>query len=217
MFRVRLICLGLGVLSLAACGYSTPMTRTVRDAIPWFADNTDAIELNPNYRYLRVTVRGRVALLVLGYVDPNPEGPIEVWYSREGEVIRLQNGRIVGTAGLETDWRAVRRASVPAWKAMAGYTAVEYRRERDEMPNYRFGIAESVSLYAVPAPSNSKLVRMPAKDLRWFEETVLGQPDRLPSARFALRVTEDEPRVVYAEQCLTREFCLAYQTWPVPK
>ena len=45
------------------------------------------------------------------------------------------------------------------------------------MPGYRFGIVESVSLYAIPVPSNSKLVRVPASDLHWFEETVLGQPE----------------------------------------
>ena len=92
--------------------------------------------------------------------------------------------------------------------------AINYRRERDEMPGYRFGIVESVSLYAVPVPSNSKLMGVRAGDFRWFEETVRGQADGRPSARFALSVKDGESRVVYGEQCLSQTLCLAWQTWP---
>jgi hypothetical protein len=211
LLRIRTLCLALTVLSLSACGH-TPVTQTLWDAIPGRDKNVDAIKLNPALRYLRVTVRGRVALLVLGYVEPHPEGEIDTWYSVEGEVLRLQNGRIVGTAGLETDWRAVRNVSLPAWKDMVGRPALVYSRERDEMPGYRFGIAENVTLYSVPAPSNSRLAVLPADGLRWYEETVLGQPDGLASARFALHA--GEPRVVYGEQCLSQKLCIAWQTWP---
>ena len=214
--RFRSWCLALTLLALGACGH-TPVTRTLFDAIPGLSKAVDDTPLNPNLRYLRVTVRGRVALMVLGYIDPTPEGEIDTWYSGEGEVIRLQNGRIVETAGLETNWRAVRNLSLPAWKDMLGRQALVYRRERDEMPGYRFGIAESVSLYHVPVPSNARLVRMPAADLRWYEETVLGQPDALPSARFGLQAKEGEPRVVYGEQCLAQDFCLAWQIWPASR
>ena len=159
--RFRSLCLALTLLSLFACGH-TPVTRTLFDAIPGLSQKADSINLNPSLRYLRVTVRGRVVLMVLGYVEPHPEGQVETWYSSEGEVIRLQNGRIVATAGLETDWRAVRNFSLPAWKDLVGRPAVVYRRERDEMPGYRFGIAESVSLYPVAVPSNARLVGLPA-------------------------------------------------------
>ena len=205
-------CLVLTLLALGACGH-TPVTRTLWDAIPAFGRNTDDIQLNPSLRYLRVTVRGRVVLMVLGYVEPHPEGEIETWYSSEGEVMRLQNGRVAGTAGLETDWRAVRNFLLPAWKDVLGGSLV-YRRERDEMPGYRFGIAERVSLYPVPVPSNARLAGPPVQGLRWYEEAVLGQPDSLPSARFALQVKDGEPRVIYGEQCLSQNLCLAWQTWP---
>lgn len=212
MFRFRSLCLALTVLFLSACGH-TPVTRTLWDAIPGLGKNVDAIKLNPRLRYLRVTVRGRVAFMVLGYVEPTPEGEVDTWYSSEGEVIRLQNGRIVGTAGLETDWRAVRNVSLPAWKDLAGRPAVVYSRERDEMPGYRYGIAERVKLYPVPAPNNSKLVGLPADGLRWYEEAVLGQPDGLASGRFALHAKDGEPLVVYGEQCLSQSLCLAWQLW----
>lgn len=210
--RLRSLCPALCALFLCACGH-TPVTLTLFEAAG-FGRKVDNLNLNPELRYLRVTVRGRVALMVLGYVEPRPEGPIDTWYSSEGEVLRLQNGRVVGTAGLETDWRAVRNAGLPAWKDMLGRQKVVYRRERDEMPGYRFGIVEDVSLYPVRTPVNAKLARLPAESLRWYEETVLGAPDGLPSARYALTGKDGQPRVVYAEQCLSQKLCLAWQVWP---
>ena len=202
----------LAVLFLGACGY-TPVTRTVWDAIGT-GQSVDAIKLNPNLRYLRVTVRGRVVLMVLGYMDASLGGAVETWYSSDGELLRLQNGRVVATAGLETDWRAVRPIALPGWKDMLGRSSVTYQRERDEMPGFRFGISETISLYAVRTPTNPRLMGLPAQSLRWFEEAVQGQPGGLPSARYALRIEDSEPRVVYAEQCLSPTFCLAWQIWP---
>ena len=206
----------LATIALGACSLvgHTPVTRTLFEAIPGLGKGVDDTPLNPNLRYLRVTTRGRTALMVLGYVEPSAAGNVEVWYSSEAEVLRLQNGRIVGTGGLETDWRAVRHFSLPAWKDLSGRATVIYRRERDEMPGYRFGIEEAVSLYPVRPPNNAKLVRLPAQDLRWYEETVQGQPDGLPSARYGLNEKSGEPRVIYGEQCLSQTFCLAWQTWP---
>lgn len=195
---------------LAACGH-TPVTQTLFDAIPALGQDVDTIALNPNLRYLRVAVRGRLVLMVLGYVEPHSAGEINTWYSSEGEVLRLQNGRVIATVGLETDWRAVRNFSLPVWKNVDESTNVSYRRERDEMPGYRYGIAEDVSLYAIPAPSDSKLKGAFVSDLRWFAESTEG----LPLARYALRTTAGESSVIYAEQCLSREFCISWQTWPL--
>lgn len=208
--------LALSVVFLGACGH-TPVSRTLFDAIPGLAQKADEIPLNPNLRYLRVTVRGRVVLMVLGYVDAHPEGAVETWYSSQGEVIRLQNGRIVTTTGLETDWRAVRYFSLLGWQDMLSRSTAQYRRERDEMPGYRFGIAETVSVYPVRAPFNARLTGLSSQDLRWYEETVLGQADGLPSARYGLALKEGVPGVIYGEQCLSAELCLAWQTWPVAK
>jgi hypothetical protein len=209
----RRLYLVLAVLLLGGCGH-TPITRTVFDALPWLGKPIDNLKLDANLRYLRVTVDARVSLMVLGYIEPDPAGPIETWYSQEGEVIRLQNGRIAATSGLTTDWRAVRNYSLPGWKDMVERQTIVYRRERDEMPGYRFGIKESISLYPVNVPSSAKLVNLPTNALRWYEETVVGQPAGLPSARFGLQVKDGAPRVVYSEQCLAQDLCLTWQTWP---
>jgi hypothetical protein len=153
--------------------------------------------------------------MVLGYVDPNPAGEIQVWYSSEGEVLRTQNGRLVGTAGLETNWSAVRTTALPTWMDVFAQPTLEYARERDETPGYRFGIAERVTIYPVPIPKNAKLSGVAATNLRWFEEAVIGQPDGLPSARYGVQDREGQPpQVIYGEQCLSKDLCIAWQTWP---
>ena len=113
---LRQLCLALVMLLLSACGH-TPVTRTIFDALPWLGKGVDDLRLDANLRYLRITVGSRVLLMVLGYIEPDPAGPIDTWYSQEGEVIRLQNGRIAATSGLTTAWRAVRNYSLQIGRA----------------------------------------------------------------------------------------------------
>ncbi len=174
---------------------------------------------NPAVRYLKVETEGRVIYLALGYVDPPAvEGgdPTEVWYSSQGEVLKLRNGRIVATTGLKTDWRDVRLPVLPHWSAVND-SPVSYVRTRDEMPGYRFGIEETIVLKslggevaAYPALSQS------SGTVRWYEETVIsGTPASmsLPPSRFAVGKIDGTEHVLYAEQCLTQNQCIAWQPW----
>ena len=40
----------------------------------------------------------RTVFMVLGYVDKDPDGVVEVCYSAPGEVVRLRDGRLAGAA-----------------------------------------------------------------------------------------------------------------------
>jgi hypothetical protein len=191
----------------------TPVTLTLFESVG-LNKNVDALQLNPQLRYLRVNVDGRVLLMVMGYSEHSAAGTLETWYSSEGEVLRLLNGRIFSTAGLEVDWQAVRNTALPSWGEMLGRPSAQFVRERDEMPGYRFSITETVSLDSVPAQTNSKLVGLSASDLIWFEETVRKGANGVPSARYGLRVVAGVPSVVYGEQCLSNNFCFSWQTWP---
>lgn len=177
---------------------------------------------NPAFRYLRVEVEGRPpALLVLGYLDADPQGEIEVWYSAKREVIKTQNGRIVGTAGLELDWRQLRFTSPPpAWDAIPPEGAT-YSRSRDVSPGYRYGILEQVELRPVPAVPPLQLPSaVPAGfagSVRWYRESVIGGRAPLPPAWFAWGAHDGQPTVVYSEQCLAEGFCLKLLRWPLPE
>lgn len=207
----RLMMTAVTVLLVAACGH-TPVSRTVTEALG-LGKNVDQAALNPQLRYLRVTGQGRPVLMVLGYVQPSAQGTVETWYSSDGEVLQLMEGRVVSTAGLLMDWSAVRYTELPSWAQIGERGSVRFRRERDEMPGYRFGLADTLSLQEVAPPSNARLVGLSTSALRWFEETVIGASH--PSARYGLRIVGGQAEVVYGEQCLTTRFCMAWQKWPV--
>ena len=160
-------------------------------------------------------MQDRSVLMVRGYTEQRANGNVEVWYSSSGEVIRLQNGRIIGTAGLETDWLNVNYVSLPSWQNLAEVSPAIYSRERDQMPGYRFGIKESITIYRTPTPTNSKMVKIPANKFRWYEEISQSNLHNLPSARFALQDVDGVMQVAYGEQCLTDNYCLSWQLWPV--
>ena len=199
-------------IGLVSCGH-TPVTLTLSEALGP-GKQIDSIKLNPNFGYLRVTVSGRSLLMVLGYKDPDAEGPIHTWYSSEGEVIQIQNGRILSTFGLETDWRNVRNQNLPSWTNLLDSTSVKFTRQFDEMPGFRFGIVQSMHLYKIPAPKNAQLIGLSPSELIWFEEKVMDSSLGLPSARYGLRVRDGVAAVVYADQCLSKDFCFTWQTWP---
>ncbi|WP_167481295.1 YjbF family lipoprotein [Acidovorax cavernicola] len=173
---------------------------------------------NPSYRYLRTSVNGRVLYMVLGYIDQRAEGPVEVWYSSTGEVVRLLNGQLVGTTGLSTDWRDVRLLDPPAWQTPAAGSTQNYVRERDLMPGYRFGIRDDIARAPITPPVDSALVGTPANSLRWYEERSLSRPAAasVPPARFGVSFASGAPQVVYSEQCISRDICMSFEQWTPP-
>jgi hypothetical protein len=171
---------------------------------------------DPTYRYLRIQVNDAPpAMLVLGYEDAHPQGPIEVWYSARQEVIKTQNGRIIGTAGLPINWDRVQSpVPPPHWPAVspAGHT---YQRLRDLSPGYRADIAEPIT---VRPHTGQPDIPLPARlagatGLQWFSETVPGSKP-LPAAWFAWGQHRGQPSIVYSRQCLTPQYCLQLQRWP---
>lgn len=195
---------------------ATGGTGVAKDAIPAMPDL--------RYRYLRVEVDGHpAAMLVLGYLDPHPLGPIAVWYSGNQEALRTQNGRLVGSTGSFYDWSALRFAPAPpAWTAVPAEGAT-YSRQRDTMPGYRFGITEQMQLRAWPGLPPVKLPdslpRAKAQTYQWYRESaavVQGQEGvALPDAWFAWGKHRGIETIVYSEQCLAPDFCLKLQRWPL--
>ena len=165
------------VAALTACSSSS---NAILQTLPYAVGRDPKLanaRLNPNFRYLRVTIKGRVVLLALGDVDSHPQGPIEVWYSAEREVLRLQNGRLAGAVGLTTEWRDVSLPELPSWSVAArADQAFRWTRTRDVMPGYRFGVKDALSLRVVPEPKRSALQGLDPQRFRWFEERIESAP-----------------------------------------
>jgi hypothetical protein len=172
---------------------------------------------NPSYRYLKTSINGRVIYMVLGYVDKRADGPVEVWYSSAGEVIKLLNGHLAGTTGLNVDWRDVRFSSLPSWQGNAAQPS-RYARERDLMPGYRFGVRDELVRTAIAPPKDSALSSTAAASLQWYEERSVSRPANLslPTARFAVSAASGAPQVVYSEQCISSDLCMSFERWVPP-
>lgn len=215
---------------LSACTTSMDaVVSTLRVAVRG-EPSADATRLNPSFRYIRVTVEGRVAFLALGNVDSSPRGPVEVWYSARREVLRLQNGRLVGVVGLTTEWREVALPELPSWSEIARTGRLHpWVRTRDVMPGYRFGVKDALVLQVVAPPTKSALQDLDSKSLTWFEERFQADSPRatlaklagisddrtLPPARYAVDLRNGKETVVYGEQCLAPELCFSWQRWAV--
>lgn len=212
----------MALLGLTACASRSMLSEVVSAVLvensPFQSDETLQAQLNPNYQYLHVTLAGaKPALLVLGYVDAHPQGAIEVWYSAQGEVLRVQNGRLVGAAGLPVEWRrVVYPQTPPAWQAVPSEGA-RFSSVRDEQPGYRLGLVEQVVLTPLPqAPAD-----VPNKThatATWFQESYTNAVGLTrPDAWFALGTYGAQKTIVYSRQCLSSNVCLILQRWPLQK
>ena len=214
----------LGLLGCASGG--TAFTGTVQLVGQQMFTGGSANELltNPDarFRYLRLDVKDRSpAMLVLAFVDAHPMGEIEVWYSAQNEVLKLQNGRVVGTQGFAVDWPKVRfTVGVPDWGDIAAVGA-DFERERDEVPTYRFGVKERLSLRAVDLPSSSVLPSSFSSDVArayaCFRETATSLDGATMTAWYAVDTRMEGKVVVFSEQCLKPDYCFRLQRWPPDK
>lgn len=188
-----------------------------------------ASRLNPSLRYLLVHQEGNLpTLLVLGNVLQVPEGPVEVWYSAQGEIFKFQAGRLVGTNGLPVDWTSVWFLSkIPLWETVSANEAPVYLRSRSELPSYLSNIEEPLRLTRMVLSADGTL-RLPfslseamppssLKNYTWFREQVGGDSPQavLPESWFAVAQENGEERVVFSRQCVSAQMCFQFLQWPL--
>ncbi len=215
---MRRVALFLAVISTAGCA---PQWLTIRDAAQQMlkggsSQAVDNAELPAGGYFLRVITGGHTAMLALERVEPHPNGRILVWTSGLGEVLRVQEGRLIGATGLRTEWVQVTIPPLPDWPVIAARAKpLQWVRTRDLRPGYRFGVSDFLTLRPIPAPESSELRILDPKSLSWFEERFENPPAAgapvLPAARYAVRLSTET--VVYAEQCLAPDLCLIWQRW----
>lgn len=196
-------------------------------------------EPRANRILLRTQLGSSVSYMALGYTEPHPHNtstPVEVWFTAQGEVIKLHQGRVVQTLGLSLNWHAVQTPALPAWPAV-GDSGFEYVRARDEMPGYRLGLQDRVEVQKMPPPPEwaGALKRHNPMRLQWFIErawpvgssapaaSVVARPAaqtpavagvQLPPAVFAVDMQQAGAPVVFSRQCLSAQACLVMELWP---
>jgi len=202
---------------LAGCQSTADPVWEMLRAVVSGGKNPTGEGLDPRVDFLRVTSRQRVAFFALGYVEPNPRGAIEVWYSAEYETLRLQNGRVVGLSETLAEWREVRLPELPTWpELLSRESPYQWTRLRDVMPGYQFNLRDELQLRPITVPAKSSLVGLEAASLSWFEERMTSTSagaEPLTPARYAVRRVNDGAVVVYGEQCISADLCLTWQRW----
>lgn len=183
-------------------------------------DGVSSVALDLRYRYLRVEATGQPnAIYALAFIDLAPGGEIETWFSARREVLKIQNGRVVASAGLAVDRISVRYLVAPQSLDKWPMVPSTYLRVRDTMPGYSFGVKDYMTVKPIDFPPNQLPETMPlevAKGYTWFQES--GRSDsgvNLPTELFAWGLHRGGQTIVYSEQCLSTDFCLKMQRWPV--
>lgn len=216
--------LGLGtVLSvmtvLSGCQLVPSATwQTVQASVSQIGKSPEPPVLRPEFEYLQVSSRGQSNYLALGYRQ-RPAGAagsahvLEHWYSAHGELLVLDDGRLLEAYGLPVEWRGQRAPATPSWDTVAAANgAIAWSRIRDEMPAYRLGVRDEISSQRVAAPPEDAPVLPSANAVTWVQEQV---STTLADGRawsysqwFALAKTGATWSVLWSRQCLAPEWCL---------
>ncbi|TDM05580.1 MAG: hypothetical protein C4K60_12555 [Ideonella sp. MAG2] len=199
-------------LVLAAC---SPTMRaglqTLQGAWPQASSVRDA-PLDHRLVYLLVTHQGREALMVWSGDEPGPLGPTRVWVGADGVVLRTHQGRMVGVSEPTRSWRVVAQAPVPGLPQGEQQTV-------DLQPGYRLGLQQTVVRMPLPTPlsePSTLAFHGPVTGLQWEEENVMSVSAR-SSLQVGLLARNAQGQVVYGERCLTPEWCLSWQPWPLDR
>lgn len=191
-------------LVLAGCQGFNPVTDT---AGYFFQSNLSQNNANfkPGFEYLALEWKGRKTALVLGYRNVQGSQVIEHWYSGQGELLTLRNGRIVQANGMTQEVRKT-ATNLPVWSELLAHRLpVVWTQTKDTMPGYRYGLQEFViSQQVTPKQSEIKLLNAPA---HWVLEEVKSKQINGQTWIYEQKFALQNERVIYSEQCVAYDMC----------
>jgi hypothetical protein len=220
IYRFFLIC-SVGFVLQGCAGESRLFQESVSAVLQSekFNDLTLTQKMNPNYAYLRLNSPRGAILMLWGYIDKDElsNQPIDVWYSGDREVIKLQEGRVVATGGLSNDWLAARYQSLPSWSSVVTGpvgSVSRYSRSIDFKNDYKFNQIQTVELSRIEKPKSHYLLGVPLLDVAWFEEKSSSSKWQ-PSVYAVVPnwLQTNQPKVVYTWHCFGVNDCFSLQVW----
>jgi hypothetical protein len=191
------------VLMVQGCRGSNPVYDTFTNVLPW---SKQYASLQPGFEYLWVSVDGRASVMALGLRETRGMAVHEHWYTGQGEMLYLVNGRVQQALGFTHEVRH-QTGQAPAWSELGqSLNAVQWTRQLDLMPGYRMGVQEYVASSSVAEPS--RLPEGVPAHARWYADTVNGKYANGLAWRYEQRFAVANDQVVYSEQCLAATLCL---------
>jgi hypothetical protein len=203
----------VAMVLLSGCtsaGLST--AKILQDAIVGSSVQIPAnLSVSP-YRYLWAKSNDSKALLVLGAVEPSDSGSIEVWFSANQEILRIQTGalgRIVSTRGLQTDWV---RSSLRVNPNVSGSLKV-LLRERDVMPGWRYGLTETLRQTSFRKPPRLARQKFRPELLNSKKVTswLMENSPQAPELGESVYARDAAGQVIAGYQCLAADLCIAWE------
>ncbi|MBL8327919.1 MAG: hypothetical protein JNJ71_03635 [Rubrivivax sp.] len=166
--------------------------------------------LNPALQTLRVSVGRQAGWMVRA--DPvGAETGVSYWYSADGALLRLAQGRLHGFTDGTRSWQVSRAWPAVDWQAVLRGQQPALTVWVDQQPGYRVAQRFERQLQAVDQrPAAASTLVLPP-EVRWFREF---DPSG-HSAPIWYAVDLREPvRVLYGETCLEPGWCLSWQVQP---
>ncbi len=209
---MRVITVIILVISLMGCAGESRIVQETMTFV-WesgkFKDGTLTEQLKPDTRYLKVQNLQGAVLLVFNSA--------EAWRSGANEIVKFQEGRLVSTSGLATDWLAVRYIGAPAWTQLLSNSDANiatYTRSVDLKSGYQFNKSQTLTLKRIAQPLGHTLQGVNRSDAVWFEETAV--PSQLPSSIYAVVPNWNQTgqaKAVYTWHCIKANECFSFQEW----
>lgn len=199
-------------------GCSTTMqagVQTIAQALGAGDGDVEQQPLNPQLKYLRVQIGRQAGLMVNAGDIASAHGPQARWYSADGVVLRLAQGRIAAVNDGARAWRLVDGPAPLDWQRIAAGQPQRWREVSDQQPGYRFGITRERELRVLaqtPPIEVLEASRHVTAGVTWFEErSPRGDPQ---PAWYAVDLSAQPARVVFGQTCLQADWCLNWQAWP---
>jgi len=189
-----------------------------------------------------VNIAGLEALMVKGYIDQDKFGPIDVWYSSDGSVLRLQKGRYLGSVGFDKNWQHVQSQDAPELsnivnqfkretastqlKSVASFYPEQqyfFTRNKTEMPGYQTALKERVGVSVQDAsPPNipkSLSAYLNPSEIVWVSEKPLANNEKGNSSKsyawYGFKKYYSSYTQVIGQQCFSTDFCITWMPWPI--
>ena len=226
-------------------GCSSDSDAAYKTLVSTFQDDSKVMadaSLNKDLSYLRVNIDGLEALMVKGYIDQDKLGPIDVWYSSDGSVLRLQKGRYLGSLGFDKNWQHVQLQDAPDFtnivnqfkretasiqlKSVASFYPEQqyfFSRSKTEMPGYQSSLQERVGASAqdsapIGIPKSLSSYLNPS-EIVWVSEKPLNNNEKAKNnssyAWYGFKKINSSYVQVIGQQCLSADFCITWMPWPI--
>lgn len=189
-------------ITLVGCQGINPVTDT---AGHFLSNKTPKASFSAGFEYLEVEWQGRKAAMALGYRETQANQVIEHWYSGQGEMLKLLNGRIVQALGMTHEVRNVATNS-PVWAEILTHRSpLVWSQTKEVMPGYRYGLKEFVLTKEMTPSAAEKAAATDAA--AWVIEEVKTKDEKGKVWAYQQKFALNGNKVIYSEQCLAPEMC----------